>query len=883
MTFFEKLTEFRLLLANQLHNPAASGFWKMVVDKYMGQAHFILELIQNADDAQATDARIILSPQGFYFIHNGTVGFSISDPDLEGSGPIGHINAITSIGSSSKLKENLIGKFGIGFKSVFQYTSCPHIEDDNFSFSIHDYIVPIADKRLENFRQPGETLFFLPFSSSNAYSQILATLKHLSNPLLFLRHLSSLQWRCIEEVSSTRFSVEVLKSHSFQLNTTPVDHRFLKISNFQLDQPFSFVHIFSFAEPKTANRCSIVWLATSLGVLKPMLQNLPRAYCFFPTEEQIPSLPFLFHAPFLLTENRESIKKNVEWNSFLLSQLANLASFSIEKLAEVSSLEKFNYLNDNILDVIPLLNNLNENYFLTPFLKSFAECLSSKSVFLSSTGNFVDCNHTKYSSNKSLVSFLSEQGVFHSLFPSKDNLEWCFLPDSLSQTDGFNSSLNKKKFISDHHLVHFSVSLNEVLSAVTANFIESLSPQSLITFYSILSSHKSIFSASLINTAPLLLCSDGKARPKRNEQGITQVFLPSKQEEGFFCVDSTLLETTEVKSFLSLMELTVPDDFYQISYFILPSYSQNKISVNDFSKIAAHLELFASCFAKIAYDDSQRVVFLNQFLSVPFLPVIVNNQDKSFSTPSSVYFYSIDIVNYFAYFPSPILCSELLLAVSPSKRAAVYYFLSSLGLSFLPRVLTVKRMVTPDISLQFHLTPVSLRRYDNGSQIFMDKQIEGFSSFLDHLTPKSSLSFFKLLGRMLEEQGAFMFRKSLYATFTYFPKNKSNSTTEVITSSSALLQLFDSPWLLSVSNNWATANSIDNYTALSDSYRASVDKALYLFLNISYNDDFERLPAEVKSAVSLVRRLKSAGVSEQDLESLIKGDLELHKKSKGGI
>lgn len=55
------------------------------------------------------------------------------------------MNSITSIGFSAKDNEgkfNKIGKFGIGFKAVFQYTDTPHIYDDGMCFKIENYIVP---------------------------------------------------------------------------------------------------------------------------------------------------------------------------------------------------------------------------------------------------------------------------------------------------------------------------------------------------------------------------------------------------------------------------------------------------------------------------------------------------------------------------------------------------------------------------------------------------------------------------------------------------------------------------------------------------------------------------------------------------------------------
>lgn len=80
------------------------------------------------------------------FAHNGTRHFSVSNPaneDIDSERKtLGDINAITSIANSNKTGAS-IGKFGVGFKAVFQYTSTPHIYDPSFKFKIERFIVPI--------------------------------------------------------------------------------------------------------------------------------------------------------------------------------------------------------------------------------------------------------------------------------------------------------------------------------------------------------------------------------------------------------------------------------------------------------------------------------------------------------------------------------------------------------------------------------------------------------------------------------------------------------------------------------------------------------------------------------------------------------------------
>lgn len=99
---------------------------------YPDNAHFIYELLQNAEDANASEVRFVLDSDRVTFKHNGSRIFSRADVD-----------AITGIGFSTKRDDHTnIGKFGIGFKAVFAYTATPEIESGEFHFGIRDMVVP---------------------------------------------------------------------------------------------------------------------------------------------------------------------------------------------------------------------------------------------------------------------------------------------------------------------------------------------------------------------------------------------------------------------------------------------------------------------------------------------------------------------------------------------------------------------------------------------------------------------------------------------------------------------------------------------------------------------------------------------------------------------
>src|SRR5690554_261561 len=81
--WFDKLAKDREESATMLEKPSMRGIKNSVVEKYSDQAHFIYELLQNANDAKATKSSFELTKDGLYFKHNGNILFSVSNPDTE--------------------------------------------------------------------------------------------------------------------------------------------------------------------------------------------------------------------------------------------------------------------------------------------------------------------------------------------------------------------------------------------------------------------------------------------------------------------------------------------------------------------------------------------------------------------------------------------------------------------------------------------------------------------------------------------------------------------------------------------------------------------------------------------------------------------------------
>src|ERR1700751_2633240 len=123
-TFLDDLIEKRRKLIDALDANKGEVNLDIFEDFYPDRAHFVYELLQNAEDAGATAVTFTLTQNRLVCEHDGSRTFTEAD-----------VAAITGIHNSTKEKaQDRIGKFGVGFKSVFVYTQSPTVRSGEFSF-----------------------------------------------------------------------------------------------------------------------------------------------------------------------------------------------------------------------------------------------------------------------------------------------------------------------------------------------------------------------------------------------------------------------------------------------------------------------------------------------------------------------------------------------------------------------------------------------------------------------------------------------------------------------------------------------------------------------------------------------------------------------------
>src|SRR4030042_6960352 len=162
-------------------------FDSLLAGLYNDPSHFIYEILQNAEDEGAKEVRFELFEDRLDVYHNG------KDFDLE------DIDGVTGIGISKK-KDDLtsIGKFGVGFKSVFAVTETPYIFSGEYNIKIEDFVIP---SEVSNKEQINGTLVRLPFNHKLRSPKEVFTLvsKKLENiglkTMLFLKNIEEIKWQ----------------------------------------------------------------------------------------------------------------------------------------------------------------------------------------------------------------------------------------------------------------------------------------------------------------------------------------------------------------------------------------------------------------------------------------------------------------------------------------------------------------------------------------------------------------------------------------------------------------------------------------------------------------------------------------------------------------
>ncbi len=799
--WFDKLAKDREESATMLEKPSMRGIKNSVVEKYSDQAHFIYELLQNANDAKATKSSFQLTTDGLHFKHNGKIHFSVSNPETEdqdkGNNTLGHINSITSIANSNKT-ESSIGKFGVGFKAVFQYTETPQIYDPNFQFKIERFIIPV---KLENDladRQKDETVFYFPFnknemSAVKAHSDILEKLKKLVFPTLFLLSLQEVKWKAgIETGEYTKKSSKQKQADGITYEKVELYHQI------GFNQTKEKIYLFTRSTEEN-HPYSIGYFLDEKDKLTPKQFS---AFCFFPTKETT-NLNFILHAPFLLTNSREGIHRSQEHNSEMVELLSQLTADSLLILKDLK------LINDGILEILPYKNvEYGHDNFFGDFFQKVNQTLKAEEILPAKDKTFAHKRNAYWADSPDLANLISNEQLAELV--KNQNAKWVFSTIGRTKdkeiTDYIDGGSERSSDRKEPNLIKSSMDFeNKIADLITSDFIKSQSNEWLNKFYEYLSERKSY--QDKFKTKPIFKDTQGNAVPAFEQKGKELhgiLFLPLDEvNSSYKTIDAELLKNEKTKEFIENFGVKKPSLKDEIYNHILPLYDTNKgIDTRP------HFEIFF----KYWKEEGRPEDFINLIRGKSFILYKTNDVETRFrGEASDIYYPTSDLEKYFETKPDTKfvdLKDYYTFITDEKEQQTLKEFLLKLGVSVLPRIFK-KEITDSSIKEKLNLSKSTYGYNDRNTTI--DRVIDGCKEVLTKIDSTKSSLLWRYLGKLSNSE----YSKGDHKYFSYSQYSQSFEST-------TLTQLKKRKWLLSENGEFVSPIEI-TINELAEGYESNIE------------------------------------------------------------
>lgn len=420
-----------LVRANQDKTQMLDRALQRIIQLYTDKAHFIYELLQNAEDAQAKKICFIQHKDNLEVIHDG-IPFTIEN-----------LLSLCDIGKSNKIADlNKIGEFGVGFKSVFSICkdvrlySSPGANDSNYpriACEIRNFVDP-QEIDFEKIPETYTTRFVFPYHVGSDFSGF-TDLENLRNTISGkLVKLEATTLLFMKSLSQIEYDIDIdgdKKEGCYSLVRKPINAHCEEITTQGGNTSVSYL-VFS-RKTNAANR--------SVDIAIPFQKDLENKYNFqkadnpyvsvyFPTEKES-KLDFIVQGPFRTTPNRGSIPEDNEENQQLAELLAELLKDSLMELRDR------NILTIDLLRLMPVYEKQfgDGSSLFKPLCTKVLELLKTEPILPCKDGGYTTSVNARLSRGKELANHL-DNAKLTELIGDGDAKSW--LPTELTDT---NSSL----------------------------------------------------------------------------------------------------------------------------------------------------------------------------------------------------------------------------------------------------------------------------------------------------------------------------------------------------------------------------------------------------------------------------------------------------------
>ena len=809
----------------------------LLANLYSDKTHFIYELIQNAEDACARsrkrgdDREYYVSFELFgdrlEFRHNG---IEFNDDDVRG---------ICSIAAGTK-KEDIeqIGKFGIGFKSVYVYTRSPKIYSSDRAFGIKDYVRPFRiDKRFDIKNE--ETLFVINFDNENiqpsqANAEIQEKLKNLPlRTLLFLNNINTIKCKV------DKLDYKYVKNLKYAKNLKDETQR-IELSFFENEIQKNKENwlVFSQKLPEVSGRLSIEVAYLLNESDDQRIRSIKGAdntalTVTFQTQKET-NLKFLIQGPYKTTPSRDNIYVN-DWNKKLIAETALLVSNTIPTIKEMG------LCNIDFLKILPIQKeSFTKDNFFKPIYDTVLDKFHSKEDLLPSLDKeYVSSMNAAISRTEELRKLVTSKQL-ETLFGAKHN-KWLNGDITIDKTPELRSYLMQELSIPEITPEKF------VQAASSAEFLEKQDDEWIIRFYEFLSEQKALIES--LKNKPIIRLENNQQVAAYNSECKPEVYLPTDADSNYPTVKKNIANNKSALEFLKMLGLERPGIFAEISEVILPKYKQQNTKEEYYFK---NFTKILNCFETIQADKKSKL--LEQLRSVYFIDSVSADGKQILCKPDQVYQNTSDLKAYFGNSKEKYFVSEELYKYIDKEKLTS--LLLALGIPDVPRRLEQNGTLSEEKKIQLREAQKSTADKEE-----IDYEYDGLENLINNIDKDKSHLLWKLLLKNIEnktESNAKSFFKGKYKWLHW-----SEHTVEFDSRFVKLLR--SKAWLVDKNGNMKRPNEITINDLSKDYTKVANNIGIFAeaigLLNLD-DDVLKRLPADFREKLEITKEYSNEELKE---------------------
>ena len=561
-----------------------------IIQLYTDKSHFVYELLQNAEDAEATSIKFLQYPDRLEVMHDGR---PFTAENLQG---------LCDIGKSDKVDNlNQIGEFGVGFKSVFGicstvklYSAPSHFRNKDigeatpFAVEILDFTSP-SDIPQEEIGHSYTTKFTFPYTVGRTFSgfktveelnkTLSSKLQNLGiTTLLFMKSLSLIEYKiCLNaNVIEGEYLLEKEKINDHCSLVSALGLSDKTGSSKEKAEEISYLKFSRAIDDSSKRTVDIAFpvVVKEDGEYECKNQANPYISVYFPTETES-KLGFIVQGPYRTTPNRSSIPADDADNIKLAKETAILLRDTVLELRNTGK------LNMSFIKALPLNERNFDNYALFYPLYEIIKILFVRDKIIPcKNGGYVSATSAKIARQERLAMLFSDD-LLTKLINDGNTYRW--LPTYLTETN------REYEVVYKYLLGELKINVirpEDLRTYFVSNpgFLRQQSDDWVVELYSILEKVTAAFAktrneANML-TADIIKTSTGEFvsayRKTENKQYIPNVFLHSDniKSNRINFVDQKIYERCR-HFFDDILQLQKPNEYEFFITDIKKRYSEN--------------------------------------------------------------------------------------------------------------------------------------------------------------------------------------------------------------------------------------------------------------------------------------------------------------------